>query len=107
MTLYCATCLNEMAWDDRWFGDAQLFDPNLVDQDNPARTCPTTEEPHRLLTCPAVTTTSEGETHTIVGCGSSNLQRDDIEPQVFDCLNCGIWFDPNRETPEPLEAETP
>ena len=27
-----------------------------------------------------------------VGCGSTNVQRDDTEPSIFDCLDCGLWF---------------
>lgn len=28
---------------------------------------------------------------TVVGCGSTHLQFDDSE-KLFDCLECGIWF---------------
>lgn len=47
-------------------------------------------------TCPTTVWTAEGAVHTIVGCGSSNTRRDDLEP-LWDCLDCGIWFDPAQE----------
>lgn len=49
------------------------------------------------VTCPTATVRPDGTPHTVVGCGSANVQRDDAEPHLFDCLDCGIWFDPSAE----------
>lgn len=47
--------------------------------------------------CPTATVAPDGTPHTIIGCGSTNVQRDETEPNVWDCLDCGLWFDPSRE----------
>lgn len=57
----------------------------------------TTDDPNRTLTCPTSTHTPEGEPHTIIGCGSSDVIADEDEPGLFDCNACGIWFFPARE----------
>ena len=33
----------------------------------------------------------------IVGCGSRNTAQDPDEPSLWDCHDCGIWFDPDLE----------
>lgn len=51
-------------------------------------------QPYR---CPTNKTKSDGTPHTSVGCGSTNLKQDPSEPQTWDCLDCGMWFDPSKE----------
>lgn len=48
------------------------------------------------LSCPTATHHRDGTPHTIVGCGSTNLTGPDHEG-LYDCLDCGIFFDPNQE----------
>lgn len=48
------------------------------------------------ITCPTSTAQPNGSTHTIVGCGSTNVSGPDDEG-LYDCLDCGIWFDPALE----------
>ena len=52
----------------------------------------------RFVRCPTATTMSDGAPHTIIGCGSVILDLRDDEGLV-DCPNCGIWFNPDEETP--------
>ena len=33
----------------------------------------------------------------VVGCGSFNTVQDPDEPSLWDCHDCGIWFDPDLE----------
>ena len=49
------------------------------------------------VTCPTATVQPDGEPHTIVGCGSTNVSEDASEPGLYDCLDCGIWFQPTQE----------
>lgn len=49
------------------------------------------------MRCPTARTRPDGEPHTIVGCGSDRVVGPDFEG-LFDCLECGIWFDPAEET---------
>ena len=42
-------------------------------------------------TCPEITG-REGETGEIKGCGSTNVRFDQAD-KVWDCLDCGIWFE--------------
>lgn len=37
----------------------------------------------------------------IVGCGSTNVEEDPDEPDMYDCLDCGMFF----SLPEMEEAE--
>lgn len=46
--------------------------------------------------CPASTHTADGTPHTTVGCGAQIPDIRDDEGLV-DCLECGIWFDPDKE----------
>jgi hypothetical protein len=48
------------------------------------------------LTCPTATTKPDGTPHTIVGCGSTDVQGPDSDG-LYDCGSCGIWFDPKKE----------
>jgi hypothetical protein len=52
-----------------------------------------------VIRCPTDPLMPSGEEHTIVGCGSENVEGPD-EEGLFDCLDCGIWFDPKREREE-------
>lgn len=56
-----------------------------ADLDGQPVTCPTSPITTRLL---------DGKrlNHTIIGCGSYNVFRDEIEG-LYDCLDCGIFFD--------------
>lgn len=47
--------------------------------------------------CPTAPRRADGSEHTIIGCGSTNTSQDQDEPQLWDCLDCGIWFDPEEE----------
>lgn len=53
--------------------------------------------------CPTSPTQPSGDPHTIAGCGSTNVAGPDDEG-LFDCLDCGIWFDPMSETTTPDAA---
>lgn len=57
---------------------------------------PATTATSTALACPTAPTTPTGEQHTIIGCGSTNLEGPDFEG-LYDCLDCGIWFDPTLE----------
>jgi predicted RNA-binding Zn-ribbon protein involved in translation (DUF1610 family) len=46
--------------------------------------------------CPTWPVAPDGTPHTVTGCGSTNVQWDE-DDQVYDCLNCGIFFDPKGE----------
>lgn len=59
-----------------------------------------TDQPVR---CPTSEVTPDGEQHTVVGCGSTNIVQDESEPNIWDCLDCGIWFDPSREGVAPAD----
>ena len=56
-----------------------------------------THQEAKWPSCPTATTQPNGTPHTIVGCGSTNVVRDESEPNLWDCLDCGIWFDPSQE----------
>lgn len=45
------------------------------------------------ITCPASLYTDDGEPHTIIGCGSTDVVGPDDEG-FYDCRNCGMWFRP-------------
>jgi len=47
--------------------------------------------------CPTAPLAEDGTPHTIIGCGSTNTVQDESEPQLWDCLDCGIWFNPDQE----------
>lgn len=42
--------------------------------------------------CPTAATMPDGTQHTIIGCGSTNVEADAGEPGMYDCLDCGIFF---------------
>lgn len=44
----------------------------------------------RPLTCPEGTVADNGEAHTIIGCGSTNIVLD--SDGQFDCGECGIFW---------------
>jgi hypothetical protein len=46
--------------------------------------------------CPTALVAPAGTKHTIVGCGSSNIVGPD-EEGLYDCLDCGIWWNPLGE----------
>jgi hypothetical protein len=46
--------------------------------------------------CPTEPLQPNGDPHTIIGCGSSRVTDPDDEG-LHDCLDCGIWFNPNDE----------
>lgn len=46
--------------------------------------------------CPDSPTAPDGTPHTVIGCGSTNV-RWDAKDHVYDCLDCGIFFDPKQE----------
>ena len=46
--------------------------------------------------CPTAQHAQDGDRHSIIGCGSTNIIGPDDEG-LYDCLACGIWFDPQRE----------
>lgn len=50
----------------------------------------------RPVTCPTATNAPYGGKHSIVGCGSTNVVGPDHEG-LYDCCDCGIFFDPERE----------
>lgn len=56
--------------------------------------------------CPTEPTDKDGNPHTIIGCGSSNVDGPD-EEGLYDCFDCGIHFDPRLEPElkEELEKE--
>lgn len=72
------------------------------------------------VTCPTNPIAPDGTPHTIIGCGSSNVTQDDSEPAIYDCGDCGIWFNIEEErrgerpeqvwqviyTPMPVTART-
>jgi hypothetical protein len=45
--------------------------------------------------CPTSETAADGTPHTVIGCGSSNVHLSD--DGLFDCLDCGLFFDQNQE----------
>jgi hypothetical protein len=49
------------------------------------------------LRCPTTPHDAHGNPHTVIGCGSTNTTEPDDEGLV-DCGDCGIWFDPTRES---------
>lgn len=49
-------------------------------------------------TCPTTRVQTDGSPHTIIGCGSTNVSGPDDEG-LYDCLDCGIWFNPADEAP--------
>lgn len=49
-----------------------------------------------VLHCPTGPTRTDGQPHTVIGCGSTNLAGPDDEG-LYDCLDCGIFFDPTQE----------
>ncbi len=49
-----------------------------------------------VMTCPTSPFQRNGQPHTIIGCGSTNLSNPDDEGFI-DCLDCGIFFDPAQE----------
>lgn len=46
--------------------------------------------------CPTSPWTPEGEHHTIIGCGSSDIVGPDDEG-LYDCRSCGMWWNPLSE----------
>lgn len=48
------------------------------------------------IRCPTSTRTPDGTLHSIIGCGSTNVTGPDDEG-LYDCGDCGIWFDPTVE----------
>lgn len=50
--------------------------------------------------CPTTPTRADGTPHTIQGCGSNNVVHDSSDPGVWDCLDCGIFFQPHLEQTE-------
>lgn len=49
------------------------------------------------MKCPTAATNSEnGIAHTIIGCGSTNVSGPDDEG-LYDCRDCGIWFNPTAD----------
>lgn len=44
------------------------------------------------MRCPTDPIQPDGQPHTIIGCGSTNVVEDESEPGMYDCLDCGIWF---------------
>lgn len=47
------------------------------------------------MRCPTDPATPSGELHTTVGCGSLNVVEGD--DGLWDCLDCGIFFNPASE----------
>ena len=60
---------------------------------------PRVNEQGQMLRCP----TTKSSPTAIEGCGSTNLTGPDWEG-LYDCLDCGIWFD-DAENAE-IVAET-
>jgi len=56
-----------------------------------------------VVTCPTETKQQDGTPHTIIGCGSSNVEGPDDEG-IYDCLDCGVWFDPKQERKESTDV---
>jgi hypothetical protein len=50
----------------------------------------------RTVACPTNPAQPNGEPHTIIGCGSTDVAGPD-EEGLYDCRSCGIWFDPKQE----------
>lgn len=48
------------------------------------------------ITCPTAPLRADGVPHTIIGCGSTDVIGPDNEG-LYDCVNCGIFFDPREE----------
>lgn len=48
------------------------------------------------VACPTTPVQPDGSPHTIIGCGSTNVSGPDDEG-LYDCLDCGIWFNPADE----------
>ena len=57
----------------------------------------TVDEQADLWRCPTSEKLADGTLATILGCGSTNVTGPD-DDGLFDCLDCGIWFDPARES---------
>lgn len=57
------------------------------------------------ITCPTATHTPDGTPHTIIGCGSTNVERDPSEHNLYDCLDCGICFTPEPNPPSQRTIE--
>jgi hypothetical protein len=49
-----------------------------------------------VITCPIARSKPDGAPRTIIGCGSTNVVGPDDEG-LYDCLDCGIFFDPHQE----------
>ena len=49
--------------------------------------------------CPTAAHAADLSPHTVIGCGSWNTTERDDEGLV-DCLDCGIWFNPDSEATE-------
>ena len=47
--------------------------------------------------CPQGKFRPDGTEHTIEGCGSTNVFRDLSEESLYECLDCGLSFDPQQE----------
>lgn len=48
------------------------------------------------IACPASRLSATGFAYEVVGCGSTNVSGPDSEG-LYDCNDCGMWFDPRRE----------
>ena len=57
------------------------------------------EQPVAVPTCPTAKVGPDGHEHTLAGCGSTNVAWDGSE--VFDCLDCGLYFSPAEALHQP------
>ena len=56
-----------------------------------------------IVTCPTEARQQDGTLHTIIGCGSSNVTGPDDEG-IYDCDDCGVFFDPKQERRESTDV---
>lgn len=87
-----------------FIGSLAEADPDGVDQGHYAidGPCP---EPVAVPTCPTAAVGPDGHTHTLEGCGSTNVAWDGSE--MFDCIDCGLFFNPTEALhrgPAPVTA---
>lgn len=77
---------------DQWFDElgSEIFGAFI---DNALTTVGVPEE---AVTCPTDPLQTNGEPHTVIGCGSGEVAGPDDEG-LYDCLACGMFFDPKRE----------
>lgn len=84
------------------FEEAEAFIKTLkaliIDDNSPVTT---DKVVHR---CPTTITDIEGRLNPIIGCDSKHVVGPDDEG-LYDCLDCGMWFTPDKETQQEVPEE--